>query len=676
MSVKEPTSLIMSGVESESYFEIAMSVGIRKVLMSFLYIQRKGKKFLRERLEKYPDVKIMVDSGAFTFLTKDEYSNKPIDYWEKYLDKYTKFIKENKEHIFSCVELDIQDLVGEELVNEWREKYFAPLEKEGILVCYVWHKDDGISKWKEMCQRFNYVGFSLETGDFTEIEMIKMINTAKQYNTIIHGFALTKIDTMTKIPFFSVDSTTWLVGTKYGELNWFDGRKWTRLKKDKWKRQYKTKFIKLGANWELLEKENPYELIRVNLLVFQEAEKYIRKRLTAKMYWLKGTDSMPKLKKVKPASESVVDVEVISAVDVVEKPKKRLSIKKGVPEREDLKGKTKYEEFMEVSTPKTIEDIEFPDLDWFNGNCEEYEEFLSAFNVETINTKDEALDLIWAFTVFIKYTDEINDETSELFLNDDVIDIEYSVYYEDEVEREIKIERIKQIYIDNILGARSDFKLEQEIPIAKERTDYYEPEEYELEDLSEEDISNMLPAMPEVDEYDEELNNYGIDVIRDSKGRFIKGQRLVRKPKNIYSDKFPKLVCDTCYKAGDCPEYKEGYVCKFHKLFTQFDTRDTEDVLEAMQTMVNFNIGRMQRMMMFEIMDGGMADQAVSALIDQNIRLLNGIKELSRFNLIAQQRKTYNADGTVVIENEVRTNPEKGSILERLFMNASNEEEE
>ena len=335
MSVKEPTSLIMSGVESESYFEIAMSVGIRKVLMSFLYIQRKGKKFLRERLEKYPDVKIMVDSGAFTFLTKDEYSNKPIDYWEKYLDKYTKFIKENKEHIFSCVELDIQDLVGEELVNEWREKYFAPLEKEGILVCYVWHKDDGISKWKEMCQRFNYVGFSLETGDFTEIEMIKMINTAKQYNAIIHGFALTKIDTMTKIPFFSVDSTTWLVGTKYGELNWFDGRKWTRLKKDKWKRQYKTKFIKLGANWELLEKENPYELIRVNLLVFQEAEKYIRKRLTAKMYWLKGTDSMSKLKKVKPASESVVDVEVISAVDVVEKPKKRLSIKKGVPERED-----------------------------------------------------------------------------------------------------------------------------------------------------------------------------------------------------------------------------------------------------------------------------------------------------------------------------------------------------
>lgn len=291
---RQESSLVMSGVESDSYWDIAINEGIGRLLVSFHYIQQKHRNFIKDRLEKNPHVKLMIDSGAHTFHAKeDEFSNKPLSFWENYLERYIKFILDNKDYIFACVELDIANIVGFDKVDYFREKYFEPLKEEGILVCYVWHEYDGMEYWETMCQRFDYVGFSLVNSSLSDNEITRMVNIARREGALIHGFAVTRVNIMSRLPFFTGDSTTWLVGTQYGELNWFDGRRMRRLKKHLWKTVYKQRFISIGANWELAEMENPYELIRINLIVFKQAEEFIRKNIWGKSYWI---DKNPKAK--------------------------------------------------------------------------------------------------------------------------------------------------------------------------------------------------------------------------------------------------------------------------------------------------------------------------------------------------------------------------------------------
>lgn len=1134
--ILRPTSLIMSGVESDAYFDLAVGAGFDHLLMSYHYIQRKGKRWLRERIQKYPHVKLMIDSGAYTFHVKEEeYKQKPVSYFDNYVKKYVEWIRENKDYIFSCVEVDIANIVGFERVDYYRREFFEPLKDEGILVCYVWHEYDGKQHWEEMCKRYDYVGFSLEVNDYSEAEVMKMVNTARKYGAIVHGFALTRVELMSRIPFFTGDSsvsydssiivknklngeieriaigeffskmgkkyghiptsniekivplenyqtltvdddlnvvwgdlysvvrhdvkkpvirlnleggkhvdvttdhsiiamdkegklyevkadelkegdfvlappsydnenepvgyvnvwidkpnnkgkkelqvlevspqvleflglwmgdghysdeatvglscyqdkecrevidyvfnlfsakpmvrdnevdvrvsnvrlrrvmealgfkgtsstkrvpsfvyslhpdqikhflrgyfsadgsghsldfitvskelkddivellemlgiyttvsyrpsgeyminskngvkkeswhvtirdleskikfyneigflqdyknealletinkqlakgksntpidakrkglpvslaigeyvyypsgstvdrkkikritrevpknfhpkvfncglhflqiksietihdgsklvdvydlsvkdtekffangvlvhnTTWLVGTQYGELNWFDGRKMKRLKKDQWKTVYKQKFINLGANWDLAGKENPYELIRINLLVFKEAEKYIRKRIRGKMYWFPNgtklneegggktlTKKLIKRKKTEEKKEEIVEA-------VLPKP----------AYEDEGRPKTKYEEFLELSQPKqkAVFNLEeqiskLPPIEWFDGDCEDYLEVAKDINMETNGlSKDDVLDILYNYCVFLRDNYMLDEEDDQ-----QLIDSAKFLTKRDVKDREQAIEALKQFYAQNLTGERKDFVVDESLPMEapprpKEREQYLEDEEYELVDVSEEELNQYLPApkqdgsMPEVDEIDKELKSAGIIPVRDEKGRFLKGQKKVRKPKQLWSKYFPKLSCDTCYKAGECPEFKPGHVCAYEKIFKKFKTRDLQDVIDAMTSMADLNLERMQRLMLFETLDGGMPDPSLTAMIDQNMKLLMTIKQLheNRNMIVASQKRVIREDGSEETTMTI-TNP-SGGILERLFMSSSNSEE-
>jgi hypothetical protein len=708
-SVDYPASLVMSGVESDTYFDIAVGEDVDRLLMSYLYIQRKGKNFLKKRLANHPKVKLMIDSGAHTFHAKEEdYKHKPLSFWENYLEKYVNFIKANKEHIFSCVELDIGNLVGFDKVDYFREKYFEPLKDEGILVCYVWHEYDGKKYWDMMCRKYDYVGFSLTNSTLSEPDIMKMMNTARRHGALVHGFAVTRVELMSRVPFFTGDSTTWLVGTQYGELNWFDGRRMKRLKKDKWKRDYKAKYIKLGANWDLAGQENPYELIRINLLVFKQAEEYIRKRVRHKMYWTKNvtgggnSDMTKKLVKRKKKVEEPTPVEepvkkktklkLKSKKKAVE-PKVEVPKPKEAPAREEYsisrefsdvpeKPKTKFEEFQSLSQPKEkqlkdlAEQIEkLPPMSWYDSDCEDYKDVYRDLGLKLDGMdKEEVLDVLFNFSMLL------GDDPSELEEQEDDGLTESAKFfckghYED---RDSAVDALKDYFSKNLTGERDDFKMddggELEAPERpKEREEYLQDDEYEMVDMSEDELSNYLPApaedgtMPEVDELDRELATKGIQAVRDDKGRFLKGQKKVRKPKQLYSKHFPKLACNTCYKAGECPEYKPDHACAYDSIFKKFKTRDMEDLIDAMHGMADLNMERMQRLMLFETMDGGMADPTLTGMIDQNLNIMMKMKQLheAKAQMIATQRRTRFADGREETETSV-TNP-AGGILSQIF---------
>lgn len=643
--------IFFSGVESDRYFDI-VTEETNAVLMSYLYIQRKGKKFLQERFEKHPDLRLMIDSGAHTFIAKEDEYRKTAenykkkhgtDYWENYLEKYTAFARENKEHVFAVVELDIDYLVGQEKVEEYREKYFKPLEEEGIQVIYVWHNIRGLQDWERMCNKYDYVGFSIQMDSDMTVDMAtKMVNIAKRFGAKVHGFACTGLDYMQKAPFFTVDSTTWLVGTQFGEVNFFDGRTMKRLKKDKWKRQFKNKLIQLGANWNLAEREEPYELIRINVLTFLKVEEYLRKIMKNKAYWMEGKKSGIAMPTRKPTT------------------------------------------FIPEMLP--------PTKDFFlDEESEEYKDYAEILGIDLNLPKEDIICWIEAFYAFIKNDREIIDKYTdeEVFHFIDVFGFKAECN-----TRKKSLEVLPKCFTEHACAERHELENYAQVlasageapPKALEREEYLEEESHIIVDIPaeevEEEVKKLLPAgktdadfdMPEVDAYDEELKQTGIIPVRDESGKLLKGHKAVRKPKQIYSDLMPKLSCDTCIKAGSCPDYVAGYVCAYNKLFKRFDSRNTDDVEDAIASMVNHNLQRMQQQMVFEMLDGGIADPTVTGMIDQNIKLLSLMQSMkSNQKQVVATRKVVmdeNGKATEVVET-VSANPAQGGILSKLFSASS-----
>ena len=499
-------------------------------------------------------------------------------------------------------------------------------------MCYIWHSERGQDGWREMCSKHSYVGLSYENdAQMTVQRLMSMINVAKKTNTRVHGMALTQSEILARVPLFSADSTTWLVGQQYGELNWFNGRKMQRLSKDQWRRQYKTQLLKepFNADWELLTtgmggKGDTYELLRLNVIAYKLAEEHIRKRLKNKMYWLPKGDE---------------------AVEVVE-----------------------------------VDSLETPPYEWFEGECDDWKQYLMKLRIMPSGySKDEAVDLLYLFYIFLN---EDYRALEEDFEEQEIINYAKAVISESIEDYESAVEALRDYFVKNATGERNDLRgeddMDEELGIVrpKEREVYVEEDVFDIIDLSEEQIEEglHLPApkdasMPEIEAYDEELARNNIVAVRDERGRFLKGQQAVRKPKNIYSKKYPKLNCNTCYKSGDCPEYKPGYVCAFDKMFKRFDTRNAEDVMDAMSSMINHNLERLQRAMMFEIMDGGMPTPEVTGLIDQNAKLLEKLQQLRQLSpqTIIQQRRIYTPDGTETIENSMSVNPSSGGILSQIF---------
>lgn len=1050
-SLDMPTSLIMSGVEVDIYWDIAVKkCGVKTVLTSYQYLKNKPKDFLKKKLADNPDVKVFIDSGAHTFFKDIEgYASKPKEYWDKYLEEYTNFARENKEYIFAIANLDIGQIVGAEVEDEWNEKIFQPLEEEGIQVCYIWHSFRGEQAWEEYAKKYSYIGLSNDF-DTTLQRLTKMTNICKKYNTRIHGMAFTKIELLTRVPLFTVDSsvdgkssvvvkdfntgttfrtniedlynlnlenefrttdfetrvpfenykvltvdndnkviwgdlygvvkhkvkkptvklkieggkdiicttdhsiitmnkegklvetsandlkvgdfvlsskqydiqnanndkldtkmleflglwlgdgcftskydigmscysdkecievideiakrfnasliksshevdrrisnkglrvfmeelgfkgnsktkripksiyslskeqicaflrgyfsadgtgscecstvseelkndlvellemlgintsvsyraprkftkdnkeynaspiwhinirnrrskeifremigflqeyknlkldkiiestplrcaklegipkslaisntiktssksstsvdkwkgdrisrkysnvfsnkvteselwflkitdiesvndgseevevydlsvkdyerffangilvhnTTWLVGQQYGELNFFNGRKMERLSKRQWQTQAKGRLLKppYNADWEKLMTGgkdggiNTYELTRLNGIAYMEAQEYIRTRLKNKMYWL-------------PLNTA----------------------------RNANKGGNKLGK--NTDFPKPI-----PSREWFNGDMRDYEQYARGLNISTATNSYE--DIMILLKCYYGVANGDLDFLVEEFTEEGLI-----LYAEQVTEQQFEevgedlLEALKEYFLQNATGERKDFLAENE---ALERERYIEDEAFTIVDLSAEELALPPPdEMPEVSELDAELASKGVVTVRDEKGRFIKGQKAVRKPKNIYSEKYPKMNCSTCYKSGDCPQYKDGYVCAFDKMFKRFDSRNYEDVVDAMASMVNTNLERMQRAMMFEVMDGGFITPEVNNLIDQNVRLLEKMQSLQNTKKpILSQTRVVNSDGSEQTTTQVEVGA-GASILEKLFGNSN-----
>lgn len=267
--------------------------GIREMLVSYFYIKKSLGYFdgILPTLKEQGGI-FMTDSGAFSFMGKfregsSEYEEAhKEEFWLPYLEEYVAWLRAHKDYIFSAANLDIDNIVGHDIVRKWNKKYFEPLEKEGINVVYVAHESEGdphaINHFKEYCEKYRYVGINQRHKDYAT----RFYQIAKMYHVKVHGFAWTEIGILKHYPFFSADSVTWLGGVRFGTTYDYDGKNFRTLdyKKKYLRKARRIKYEKNGVDYEEVKKETRININKMNLLGWLGFRKEFLKMANLKLH--------------------------------------------------------------------------------------------------------------------------------------------------------------------------------------------------------------------------------------------------------------------------------------------------------------------------------------------------------------------------------------------------------
>tara|TARA_R110000744_G_scaffold89619_4_gene174229 strand:+ start:11474 stop:12214 length:741 start_codon:yes stop_codon:yes gene_type:complete len=178
-----------------------------------------------EVIHKYNN--FMLDSGAFSFFggaktELDEYVTSYIDFINKY----------DVKHFF---ELDIYQLIGKEKTDIINQR----IEKEtGKQTIPVFHFFLGVDYYKQLCEKYKYIAISA-SGMFASAwtrqspeKLRKLIDYAHTKGVKVHGLGYTKMTMLSKMPFDSVDSTSWIGGNRFGMVFEWLGTKFIKHKRE------------------------------------------------------------------------------------------------------------------------------------------------------------------------------------------------------------------------------------------------------------------------------------------------------------------------------------------------------------------------------------------------------------------------------------------------------------
>lgn len=178
---------------------------------------------MKEILNRNKHRNFILDSGAFTlFSTKNTNL-------ENYIQEYINFVKQHQ--IKQYIELDIGVLVGYEKVLEIREK----LTKEiGYPPIPVWHNYLPYSEFENMCKQFDYIsigGIANKEIKTNQYDAFKEMNRyAKKQGTRTHGLGFTTSNCK-EYGFYSVDSSSWTSGRRFGQVVEFKNNRLKQIKK-------------------------------------------------------------------------------------------------------------------------------------------------------------------------------------------------------------------------------------------------------------------------------------------------------------------------------------------------------------------------------------------------------------------------------------------------------------
>ena len=229
-----------------SFLPLVKEVGIKNILVSYFEL---GKNVTLKNLYNQ-GFNIMLDSGAYSFAVSERQNRVDFD---KYLVDYISFLEKNKKYVESYVELDIDNVVGVEKVKQYRKI----METYNLQPVVVWHPIRGKAAWIQHCKDYARIGFNTIKDVKTAQQVGWLLKQSEKYGAKVHGFGTTKANFMKNNPFYSVDSTSWMSGGRYGSFYYFNGKTLNCLQPDKFKQLFGKQFNLLSYKkldkWNLIQ---------------------------------------------------------------------------------------------------------------------------------------------------------------------------------------------------------------------------------------------------------------------------------------------------------------------------------------------------------------------------------------------------------------------------------------
>lgn len=199
----------------------AMQRVIKRRLYSYFY---------HDRIDK--EVQLAIDSGMDLFLDSGAYSaftqNKEIK-----LDDYARFINAHGHHFTVMANLDV---IGDTGPLSWAN--FEELRRQGCDVFPVFHFEDDpkyLVRMLDMGIPFMALGGLVGAGrsvlrDWLDDIWDKyLVDAEGKPRTNVHGFGLTDTELMLRYPWFSVDSSSWVMTSIFGGCLFRDGSKFFKV---------------------------------------------------------------------------------------------------------------------------------------------------------------------------------------------------------------------------------------------------------------------------------------------------------------------------------------------------------------------------------------------------------------------------------------------------------------
>lgn len=199
--------LYFAGAESKPFLDTALNSGANGVLMSYWAFKKNFDKFLGLVAPYQADV--FMDCGAYSAWSQGFTIN---------VRDYADFLVKTKHRITVYPNLDVKGDVEATLRNQ------EILEKEyGLNPIPVWHANT--YQWDllaEYISKYDYIALGAIAGEtYSKENLFKVLDKVfsmvdPKNITKFHGFGLTVKEVLERYPFYSVDSTSWISGVKYG----------------------------------------------------------------------------------------------------------------------------------------------------------------------------------------------------------------------------------------------------------------------------------------------------------------------------------------------------------------------------------------------------------------------------------------------------------------------------
>lgn len=196
----------------------------KNLLFSYAFIKKPER--LAELLKEMPQ-RIILDSGAFSVWSNG--GTIDIDSYAAFATEFQKLIPSSTK--LFVVNLDVlpgkwgfvptQEEIALSAEQGWKNMEY--LESKGLKVIHVFHQHEDFAILDRLAAHSDYIGIS-PANDVSMNEKMAWMNIAfKQLGgvkikTKCHGFAVTSPLQMFNLPFYSVDSSSWVAPARFGRV--------------------------------------------------------------------------------------------------------------------------------------------------------------------------------------------------------------------------------------------------------------------------------------------------------------------------------------------------------------------------------------------------------------------------------------------------------------------------